>query len=85
MVRILSFKKFAFIKRYFENHHTPDDNGVWLIVQTNDIRRFVNTTNERINTFDELKCIIQQKLNQMGYSDVNEIPNGMSVDYQTIY
>ena len=82
MVNIISFKKFSIIKRYFEQYRKVNDDGLWLIVQTNDLRRFVDTSGNPIHTFDELKNKILQKLTLMGYSNVCEIPDGMTVEYQ---
>ena len=80
------YSNFRRVKHYFDKWRRDTDNEMWMVQQTNGLRQWVNTYDEdgkmnRINDFSELKNKIQDKLRQMGYSDVDELPDGVKIVY----
>ncbi len=86
------FSKFSQIEKRFDesnNWHltTKQSFTIWFVEPKNSLRQFVNETGENgfivaIKSYTELKEKIQDKLRQMGYDDVNEIPEDVTITYE---
>jgi hypothetical protein len=86
------FTKFSHIEERFDelnNWHieTHKPFTLWFVNPENSLRQWVNGTNDDgfvvgIESYTELKEKIQNKLRQMGYSDVSEIPQNIRITYE---
>jgi len=86
------FTKFSHIEERFDelnNWHlvTHKPFILWFVNPENSLRQWVNGTNDDgfvvgIESYTELKEKIQNRLRQMGYSDVSEIPQDIRITYE---
>ncbi len=86
------FTKFSQIEKRFDtsnNWHLVKKKSftLWFLEPKNSLRRFVNGTDAngylvKIESYSELKEKIQDILRQMGYSDVSEIPQDITITYE---
>lgn len=86
MIEGPKLKTFKQVKYYCDKWRKDTDNEMWMVQQENGLRQWVNEhdtdgTMKRISDYDELKEKIQNKLRQMGYTIVSEIPPSIIITF----
>lgn len=87
----MPFTKFSQIEKRFEEYNnittTRNSFTLWFVNPKNSLRQWVNGTGSNgfvvgIESYTELKEKIQDKLRKMGYSNVSEIPEDITITYE---
>jgi len=86
------YTKFSQIEKRFDESNqwhltTHQSFTMWFVNPKNSLRQFVNGTGANgfiigIESYTELKEKIQDKLRKMGYTDVSEIPEDITITYE---